>query len=323
MNQPLESVEVKMSPTEMIDARVYTSALECAVPIYIKMLPGDIAALFDWVETGKTPHNLLANHSEAWLITAYSELREAGMMADKWLQVHIRELYEQQLDGLNDLSLVAYVSVVQDRSHEATDNADDRSRMYDAYRRLIQNPRGSILLDYGWLYGDVLDYQVMPEDELHWQIQDCALAHAICYGDEGRIFAAMVRRISDEIEMGDLNRGVEWISRIFENFAGRFCVYESAAAAFFQGNHNLLGQMVLQAASSLNLDAEDAHAYQDLCFMYRRKETGARPSPDLEKRLAMAMANPAEGSKKLTLLQLIQELFPSIDRVPVKQIASP
>ena len=311
-----------MSSTEMIDARVYTSALECAVPIYIKMLPGDMAALFDWVETGKMPHKLLANHSEAWLITAYSELREAGMMADKWLHVHIRELHDQKLDGLNDVSLVAYASVVQDRSHESNDDTDDRNIMYDAYRRIIHNPHGSILLDYGWLYGDVLDYQVMPEDELYWQIQVRALAHAICYGDEGRIFVALVRRISDEIEMGDLNQGVEWISRIFENFAGRFYVYERAAAAFFQGQQDGLGQMVLQAAGALNLDGEDAEEYQDLCCMYRKKETRTPPSPELEKRLAMAMTVPAERSDTLTLSQLIKELFPAIDSIPVKRIAS-
>jgi hypothetical protein len=310
-----------MNSAEAIDTRVCTSALECALPIYIRMLPRDMAALFDWVETGKVPHRLLQSHSEAWLMTAYSELREAGLMADKWLHASIDELHGQKLDDLSDLSLAAYASLLQDRSHESNDRGRDRIRLCDAYQRLLDNGQGSILLDYGWLYGDILEYPMEMDYDMFWRIHDHALVHEIHYGTEARLLDVLLRRVTDEIEEGDLNRGVEWISRIIENYPGKFAVYERAATAFFQAKRDALGQMVLHVAGTLTLDPEEAHEYDDVCFLYRRKEHVEPRGTGEELRLARALSRSAKNGVGLSPAELTRALFPAIDMVPVKQIA--
>ncbi|MBN2715015.1 MAG: hypothetical protein JXX14_04115 [Deltaproteobacteria bacterium] len=301
----------------------YADALEFAMPIYLSIAHFELMEIFDWMAHGTVPGDILAEKGEQWLRSACGQLEAVGELAEAWLQMDTQPLLMQPIDGLDDLCLSVYASILQDRdfSQDSSNSSQlEREKMCAAYRLLMDNPQGTVLLDYSWLYGDIIEYRMVADDEAYWHAQNVALAFELKYGSADQIRERLICRVYDEITEGDFERGVRWFALLIENWPDTFEVYESGAAALFKAGQKRLANEVLYRAQHLKMDGEIRHFYEDLCFMYDVKPQKLRPESQLEKRMVRALSQPLPKSERLNAAAMLESLFPNIKTLPVKQI---
>lgn len=308
--------------------QLYALALDCVLPLYSKIGVNTVEAIFDYIYEGVRDVSLLAQRSEGWIIAAYKELRAAEILADRWMDMDIAVLYNIRLDGLDDFSLATYASIVQERDAEEAFETEKCARGWDrailAYSILTKNSEGSVLLDYGWLYRDLLGYQMVLDDDAYCQILERMVAFEYKWGTEDTVLNALGYLACDSIATGRISAGSEQLVRILESRFCSFSIFEKAVVACHRIGKLTACKILLDAALKLSqTNAALRHAYDDLEMMINLPPIPPAPTNLFEKKLANAVSQSQFQKSTLSAKELANELVPHLASLPVKSILHP
>jgi len=298
------------------------SALNCALPIY---LAASVRTLEEIGQegTGRRVSGAKAGkYSTAWKEAARAEMSRTDALMDEWLELGGDELAAVPLDGLDDFSLCTYESLTMHSEHHS-DALWDRGK--DALRRIPANPQGSVLVDYEWLYSDLVAYQTMASFEDDIAVLRTALAHNLHYSGGGGAESLLRLMMEIWIENGCVKDGVNLLLQVLQAAPLAFEFYEKAAIAFTNSRRYRAAETALQGAGKVVYHTGSwQHEYDDLRMRmtWGHKNDGideAEPQ-EWEKRLQLAVRQNPRRVRNVGFAGLVRDIIPDIDGVPVKDI---
>ena len=199
------------------------------------------------------------------------------------------------------------------------------SRGVEALRRVLDNPVGSVLVDYEWLYGDLVAYDNLDSEAAHLGAVKRILAHNIRYG-KGKGVPGILRQLMGEmLRCEQMEAGVNMLVRMLQSDPLAFEVYERACVAFLGNRQYRAAKAAFRGAGKIvYLTGDFRQDYDDLSMCMpdgtpEDSRDGGRPS-EWEQRLRLVVRQFPRQLRPATHLQLARELVPDLDQVPVKEI---
>lgn len=303
--------------------KTHTESLLRLLPQHCRLDSGEMAALFNWTTRGKIPEELGDNFEEKWLRLAFQQSRDVIFLADKWCHVSVDVLFSQKLDGLDDFALATYGTALLERDHECgnlTALGSSWSKICDVYNRIVDNPVGTVLLNYSWLYNDIVQLGMVDNAQRVRQLHHIALAFELRHGTDFGVSRWLLALAVHLMQTGCTGEGMEALARILESHVRCFDVYEVAANMLFDSGKNALGRLVLDAMDAISMNRGQRRRYEEQCRLYIREPSREFSLTQGEKRVAEAVGRAGCASNESCVSALASELVPHIDQVPVKQI---
>ncbi|MBN2716948.1 MAG: hypothetical protein JXX14_13935 [Deltaproteobacteria bacterium] len=300
------------------------SSLLCILPQYCRLSPAEMEALILWQAGIGKAVSLRRLYGERWMLAAVQDVRAAAVLADKWLYADTRTLQGQKPDGLNDFALATFAGVLEERDSETAigmDSSQSWEKMCDIYWQLIRNRDGTVLLNYSWLFNDMIRFARVKDDTVMTALQRMALAFELKKGTPEGLVHMLLLHAEQLLLRGKTSDGTVLVARLIENHPWDYGVYEAAATAFFNSGELWLGQLVLDAAALLPKNRHQLNRYRDLCTVYSgscRITQLKKPAPNYYEYVALALRTPIRpqsGNDK----KLVRELVPGIDEMRVKR----
>ena len=302
----------------------YVDALSVLLPQHCVLSPMEMEALLTWMQDGCVPALLYGKYDESWMMAAWQQSRSAGVLSDKWLHVNFDVLFAQNLDGLDDFSLATYAAALLERDHEFIDLSGQQKswmKLCNVYKRIADNPEGTVLLNYSWLFLDMLQYAMVGSEKELRALFDAALAFELEYGIRAGVCRILVMYAGQLLHQKRVSEGILALARILETHPDEFDVYEEAMKMLFQENESKMGQMVLTAMARIPMGENQRQRYSEYCRIYSFTDCSNGWETCLEQRLVQSLTPVCRVRHQPPLRALVAELVPSLKCVPVKQVS--
>lgn len=299
-------------------------ALDSALPQYATVSLSEVDAIFRYVDEGRYIRKILKDKSEHWIINAYQELRLAERLTDIWLSMEIGQLCEQQIEHLDDFSLATYAAVLQHRDEEKGSVQSKQTSILDkvslVFECIADNRIGSNLLYYGWLFSDMVAYDLARDEPHHMRLLHVALAFELRWGTSKNVVYALARLACERIRRGELERGAHMITRIVEQGFAGFRTFETAAVAFHNAHQKDAVKVILEGAQKKASDDKSLlDAYDDLCWILPRQCSESSSPHPWVRTMQQAVMGTISSTNGMSLANLVAELVPGIYDFPVKE----
>ena len=298
-------------------------ALSILLPQHCVLSPVEMEALFKWMQNGRIPVLLYGKYDEAWMMAAWQQSRTAGVLSDKWLHVNVDLLFAQNLDGLDDFSLATYAAALLERDHEFIDMSGQQKswmKMCNVYKKIVDNPEGTVLLNYSWLFNDMLQYAMVGSEKEMRALFNTSLAFELEHGTDAGARRILVMYAGHLLHQKHISEGILALARILETHPNDFEIHEEVMKVMFQENELKMGQMVLTAMARVPMVENQSRRYREYRRIYFRTDCADSCETWLEERLLQSLTPPRCASHQPMLSALVAELVPRLKRVPFKHI---
>jgi hypothetical protein len=305
-----------ITATERIETHL--PCLDFLLPLHTRAQIGVLEACHRVVRGGEDPSQTLEGRSPAWIRQAYEESLAAEQLAEQWVAMSDEELAAVSADGLGDFCVATLAQLYMER-----DGGGERCD--ELLHTCLLSDRGSVLVDYDWMFADVTGHGTLRDDREHLRFMELALAHNLRHSGGGRAISIMSELAGDLLQIGEEQRAIGMYCQLLSHDPLSFDIRECLAYALSNAGFRRLARAVAQSASELVERAGHLrHAVEDLAMAIccGGSSPGARDREGeaFEKQLLAALNTPWSRRRQLGLDELARQLVPGIDDVPVKAI---
>jgi hypothetical protein len=288
------------------------------LPLYTRAQIGVLESCHRAVRGGADLTQTLEGKSSAWIRQAYEESLAAEQLAEQWATMSDEELAAVSADDHGDFSVATLAQL-----HSERDGGGER---YDELlHTCLLSDRGSVLVDYDWMFADVTGYGTLRDDREHLRFMELALAFNLRHSEGRRAVSIMSELAGDLLLVGEEQRAIGMYCQLLSHDPLSFDIRECLAFALSNAGFRRLAAAVSQNASELaERTGHLRHAADDLAMAVRcgGSPPGARDREGtaFEGQLLAALNTPWDRRRHLGLDELARQLVPGIDDVPVKAI---
>jgi hypothetical protein len=292
--------------------------LDFMLPLYTREQIGKVEACHRDVVAGADLSKTLEDKSAAWVRQAFEESLAAEQLANEWVTMSEEQLQAVEVDGLGDFSVATLAQLFMERFGGG-------ERYDQLLRACLLSDRGSVLVDYDWMFADVTGYDSLEDDQEQLRFMELALAHNLRHSEGGQAISIMSELAGDLLASGQEQRAIEMYVRLLRHDPLSFDIRDCLGHALSHAGFRRLALATSQNASELAARTGHLrHAADDLAMAMscggsapgERDGEGAA----FERQLVAALLTPWEQREQLSLDELARELVPGIDEVPVKAI---
>ena len=297
------------------------SLLDDFCPLYTAVSRGDLEACAKVVSGGPIPAHL-QDRERMWIRGVGTAALETEAVCDEFIQMDAVDQLSFPLDGLSDFSLAALSDIlVQSMDGNHLEGQD--TMINDLLLRALDSKTASPMLDYEWIFEDMVQYHVVDRRGIDpvWTLKRSA-AHHLKFGDGSRMPQILIHMASVHMELDELSEAVrvycellrfdparvETLRTLAENLAHVRCF----SAAEQVGRHlSDVWQKNTGRIACPELTAEAA-----LWGNLARKDGADTLSSHLKALLSDALYTSEIGH--FDVERLVRAAIPEIDIVPVK-----
>jgi hypothetical protein len=305
-----------ITATERIETHL--PCLDFLLPLYTKAQIGVLEDCHRVVRGGADLSQTIEGKSPAWIRQAFEESLAAEQLAEQWVTLSDEELAAVSTDGLGDFSLATLAQLHMER--------DGGGERYDELlRTCLLSDRGSVLVDYDWMFADVTGYNTLRNDREHLRFMELSLAYNLRHSGGGQAISIISELAGDLLLIGEEQRAIGMYCRLLSHDPLSFDIRERLADALSNAGFRRLARDVSRNASAMaERTGRLRHEAEDLAMAMRcgRGAPGARDEAGaaFERPLLAALNSSKIQRRQLSLDELARQLVPGIDDVPVKAI---
>jgi hypothetical protein len=310
------------SPTETN----YLSNLDVTLPLYTTAHINKLESCHGDMAAGRDLNKTVEGKSKKWVLEAVKDSFNAEILSDRLCEMSDGELIAYPFDGLDDFTLATLAQMLFDRnegSPEIGEKLQDRNG--EALLAVLCSKKGSVLVDYDWLFSDMVAYEVSEADPVNLLMR--SLAHNIEHCDGNRVVAILSHLSSLQIETDQGKEGVALLADLIKHDPQNFDVYDHGAISLANTGHLKLAcavakrglDMVVRTASR-NDSADDLGFHLQQWKNSKREVMGSPIPGDCARLLEEALNTSFYSPNEFLGVDLARKLVPTLDQVPVKQM---
>ena len=304
-------------------------ALNDALPLYAKITIPALDDLWHCVQNGKSIKGLFKYESRAWVEAAFKDAMRAEKNASIWLNMNDEEFLNVNLEGLDDFSLITYSTITLDFSSENF-QYDINEKGSEALLQVLKNKEGSVLVNYEWLYSDIVQYETSLEFDEMMNILKASLAHNIYYEKNDKVRDILNHIVSEYFNFDSAPEAANMVMRMMDCDPFNLEVYEDACIGFLNLRYYRAALIMFAAFKKgfNRLPTTDKRYWKEsrgIMSMYTNAVRGGSVKDehsidDWEKDLQKRVDQFELSRNPISWDGLVNEFFPDIKNVMIKKI---
>ncbi len=307
----------------------FLHGLSMFLPLYTRATIGHLEACHQAVEAGRELDGIVPDRTADWVRAAYEQTRHTESLLDQWRSLSDEQLVNLPLNEMDDFSLATYAQYLFEL--ELSDSPLEeriRARNVEAQVACLRSAQGSELVDYDWMFSDLLGYDMVEDEAVYDDLMLRSLAHNLRFKEGQRAPMIIAEIATDHLAADRLELGVELFSNLLETYRDSFEILEAAAIAFRNIQFAGVAERILREAMALAHRTGDYHhEVDDLAMMVKMSSGSDHPCTPEEqialRRVEIALSKTLPTQSKRCPQRFTRRLFPSIDDVPVKTGMNP
>ncbi len=295
--------------------------LETFYPMYGIVPLRELEACHRAVREGADLSRVIKGKDERWVQMVYEASAEAERVVDRFLCLSAREMVAYPLEGLSDFTLAALHDVIMESDIEGETDPLTR-RQNEMLVAILHSPTASPMVDYGWIFMDAVQYHVPDNLGLDpVEMLKRSLAHDLRHNQGDQSVSILQHMASVLIESDEPVRAIDIHTAILRRYPGRFDSYCDFALDLAKAGYRDAAVTVASRGLSVSRHQPAGHdAASDLEFhmgLWRSAADARESLPcQLQEKLEVALSGKSPSSPDNE--QLIRELVPDLDELPVK-----